>query len=246
MGLIPTEKTSPTSRFGDLLTLIYGAPKVGKSTFCSELDKPLFLDTENGLQSLSVYRIGIDSWETFISVYKELKAQKGKLPFNTLVIDTIDNLWQMCSDFICKKNGLMHESDLDYGKGYSIVKKEFNLALAAYRGLGMGVIYTSHADSKEIKTKVGSYSRFEPTMPKTCASVVLPTLDFILYAESREDSEGNEVRILHTKPSRYWNAGDKTGKLPEEIEMRAGVFLAEFDKVKGAKVAENKKTEGKK
>lgn len=235
MGLIPTTKSKPKERFEENLTLIYGAPKVGKSTFCSGLDNPLFLDTENGLNNLEVFKIGIDSWETFKEAYKELKSQQGKLPFKTLVIDTIDNLWQMCSDYICKINKVTHESEMEWGKGYSMIKREFNVALAAYRQLGMGMIYTSHAEAREIATRVGKYTRYEPTMAKKCAEAILPSVDFILYVENQENKDGTETRVIHTKPSKYWNAGDKTGKLPEDIPLNTEAFMAEFKKTKESK-----------
>lgn len=235
MGLIPTTKSKPKERFEENLTLIYGTPKVGKSTFCSQLDNPLFLDTESGLNNLEVYKTGIDSWDTFKEVYKELKSQQGKLPFRTLVIDTIDNLWQMCCDYICKQNKVVHESELEWGKGYAMVKREFNMALAAYRQLGMGMIYTSHAEAREIATRVGKYTRYEPTMPKKCAEAILPSVDFILYAENQDDADGTEKRVIHTKPSKHWNAGDRTGKLPEEIPLNANAFMTEFKKAKESK-----------
>lgn len=235
MGLIPTSKSKPKEMFEEFLTLIYGAPKVGKSTFCSGLDSPLFLDTESGLNSLDVYKINIDSWETFKEAYKELKAQKGKLPFKTLVIDTIDNLWQMCSDYICKQNKITHESELEWGKGYAMIKREFNVALAAYRQLGLGMIYTSHAEMREIATRVGKYSKAEPTMAKRCADAILPSVDFILYVESQDQGDGTEKRVIHTKPSKYWNAGDRLGVLPEEIELDAKAFMKAFKEAKERK-----------
>lgn len=235
MGLIPTAKSKPKEKFEENLTLIYGAPKIGKSTFCAGLDSPLFLDTESGLNNLEVFKIGIDSWDTFKEVYGELKEKKGKLPFKTLIIDTIDNLYEMCSEYICKKNNILHESEMGYGKGYKMIEREFNMALAAYRQLGLGMIYTSHADAREITTRVGKYNRYEPTMNKRCAECVLPSVDFILYAENKEEKDGSERRVIHTKPSKYWNAGDKTGKLPEEIPLDAKAFMEEFKKTKESK-----------
>lgn len=235
MGLIPTAKSKPKTNFEDFLTLIYGAPKVGKSTFCAGLDSPLFLDTEAGLNNLDVFKVNIDSWETFKEAYKELKSQQGKLPFKTLVIDTIDNLWQMCSDYICKANKVTHESELEWGKGYAMIKREFNVALAAYRQLGLGMIYTSHAEAREIATRVGKYTRYEPTMAKKCAEAILPSVDFILYAENQEGKDGVETRVIHTKPSKYFNAGDRIGRLPEEIPLDAKAFMEAFKKAKESK-----------
>lgn len=235
MGLIPTTKSKPKETFEENLTLIYGAPKVGKSTFCAGLEAPLFLDTEAGLNNLEVFKVNIDSWETFKEVYKELKAQKGKTPFKTLVIDTIDNLWQMCSDYICKLNKVTHESEMEWGKGYAMIKREFNVALAAYRQLGLGMIYTSHAEAREIATRVGKYTRYEPTMAKKCADAILPSVDFILFAENQDQGDGTEKRVIHTKPSRYWNAGDRLGALPEEIDLDAKAFMKAFKEAKESK-----------
>lgn len=100
--MLPTKKTEIVKRFEDEITLIYGAPKIGKSTFCAGFENALFLDSEIGLKNLSTYRVSIDSWETFIDTYKELKNQvkAGKCPFKPLVFDTIDNIYQMCMDYV--------------------------------------------------------------------------------------------------------------------------------------------------
>ena len=122
MGLLPREKSKPANRFEDMITLVYGAPKVGKSTFCSQFDAPLFLDSEAGLRSLSTFSVGIGDWETLGAVYQELLADKkaGKLIYKTLVFDTIDNFYSMCLDYVCKRNNIKHPSDLDYdASGYT-------------------------------------------------------------------------------------------------------------------------------
>lgn len=234
--MLPTTKTKPTKRFEDMITLVYGAPKIGKSTFCSGYEHALFLDSEIGLNNLSTYRVPIDSWETFMETYKELKAQikEGKCEFRPLVFDTIDNLYQLCMDYVCKKNGFNHPSDLEYGKGWNMVRQQFNLAMSAYRSLGLGVIYVSHAEGTEITTRVGKYTRWDVSMSGQAAKVILPTCDFILFAHVVKDEKGNEMRVLETKGSQFWNAGDRTGKLPEQLPFNAKDFMAAFDKaVKG-------------
>lgn len=229
---LPTNKSAVAERFEDEITLIYGAPKIGKSTFCAGFENALFLDSETGLKNLSTYRVGIDSWETFMETFKELKAQvkSGKCPFKPLVFDTIDNIYQYCMDFVCKKNGLKHPSDLEFGKGWSMVRQEFNVAMAAYKALGLGVVYVSHADSTEIKTRSGNYTRYDVSMPGQANKIIVPSCDLILFAHSVVDDKGVEQRVLETKPSQYWNAGDKTGKLPETMPLNAKEFMKAFDK----------------
>lgn len=228
---LPTKKTTAARRIEDEITLIYGAPKIGKSTFCAGFENALFLDTETGLKNLSTYRVSIDSWETFISTYADLKAQvqSGKCPFKPLIFDTIDNLYQMCMDYICKKNGLKHPSDLEYGKGWNMVRQEFNVAMQAYKALDLGVIYVSHADSTEIKSRVGSYTRYDVSMPGQANKIIVPSCDIIMFAHAIQDKDGSEIRVLETKPSQFWNAGDRTGKLPETLPLNTQEFVKAFN-----------------
>ena len=214
--------------------LFVGAPKVGKSTFCSQFDAPLFLDSESGLRSLSVYAVSIGDWDTLIEVYKELSVAKktGKLPYKTLVFDTIDNFYSMCLDYICKKNSIKHPSDLEYGKGWNMVKVEFLSALTRFKALGLGIVYVAHASEKEIKSRTGTYTRYDALIAGQAFNIITSSCDFILYACIDTTPEG-EKRILHTKPCEYWNAGDKTGKLPAEIPLDANIFLEEYKKAIG-------------
>lgn len=228
---LPTKKTQTVKRFEDEITLIYGAPKIGKSTFCAGFENALFLDSEIGLNNLSTYRVGIDCWETFIETYKELREQvkSGKCTFKPLVFDTIDNLYQMCMDYVCKKNGLKHPSDLEFGKGWNMVKTEFNMAMQAYRALDLGVVYVSHAEGIEIKSRTGNYTRYDVSMPGQANKVIVPSCDIIMYAHMVTDKDGVEHRVLETKPSQFWNAGDKTGKLPETLPLNAEAFMKAFN-----------------
>lgn len=234
--LLPMEKSKPKKNFQDMVTMIYGAPKIGKSTFCAGLDSPLFLDSENGLNNLECYKVPVDSWETLIAVYEELKAMKnrGKMPYKTLVYDTMDNIKAMCSDYVCKVNKVNHESDLQWGKGYSMIRKELTVLLQKFKSLGLGTVYTSHAQATEIKTRTGSYNRWDTTMDKAARDIVLPSCDFILFAESITDNTG-EKRVLHTKPADTWNAGDRTGMLPPTLPLDAAEFLKIFNTTMGGK-----------
>ena len=46
------------------------------------------------------------------------------------------------------------------------------------------------------------------------------------------DGEGNEKtlrRVIRTKPSLYYEAGDRTGRLPETIDLDFGGFMDAFN-----------------
>src|SRR5688572_1396911 len=96
--MLPTEKRQPKQRLEEYTMLLYGHPKIGKSTFCSQMDMPLFLATEPGLEAMSVYEIKVPDWVTFLEACGEIS--RGNHDFRTIVIDTVDNLWKSCSEYI--------------------------------------------------------------------------------------------------------------------------------------------------
>ena len=163
MSLLPTAKTQPKPNLADLTVLVYGPTKIGKSTLCSQADGAVFLATEPGLNSLDVYQVPIQSWDDLLAACAEI--EKGEHPFKTLIIDTIDNAYKFCTDYILKKFKIDHESDLGYGKGYAIVNNEFQRVLTKLAFMPYGLFLVSHAKEIEVETRTGKYTRIVPTLP---------------------------------------------------------------------------------
>ncbi|MEN6583003.1 MAG: ATP-binding protein [Armatimonadota bacterium] len=219
---LPTEKTKIKSDIRDLVTLLYGQPKIGKSKFCSHADGALFLATEPGLNHLEVFQMPVSSWPEFLSVCSDIA--KGNHNYRTIVIDTIDNLFKYCRDYVLNKHGLLHEQDAGYGKGYDLVKNEFHKRLMALSLLPYGLIMVSHAEEKEVKGRAKTEIKIFPTLPKSARQIVLGMSDLILYAEIEEVyDEQNAVTgykpVIRTKPTSCYEAGDRTGSLPDTLPL---------------------------
>ena len=125
--MLPTEKTQPKTDLADFTTLVYGPTKRGKTTWCSHADGAIFLATEPGLNALNVFQVPIRTWEELLAVGNEIA--QGDHPFKTPILDTIDNAYRMCADYVCKKFKIEHESDLGYGKGWALINNEFHRVL---------------------------------------------------------------------------------------------------------------------
>jgi len=226
MSFLPTKKTPRKTNPEDQTILIYGAAKIGKSTFASNADNPLFLATESGLNSLEVNQVKIDSWTKFLKVCGEIA--KGSHKFKTIVIDTIDNLHMLCAQHILEKHNVEHEGDLGHGKGWSFVKKELMRALTKLTLLPYGLILISHDQSKTMNSRTGEYCKIIPTLQDSISKVILPICDIILHADIKEtqDKTGKlvETRIIKTESSKYYDAGDRTGKLPAELLLDFTAF----------------------
>jgi hypothetical protein len=194
-------------------SLIYGQPKVGKSTFASQIPNALFLATEEGLNSLEVYKVSISSWEDFLQTGRDLVEEKHD--YQTLVIDIGDYLYKYCEHYICRTNNVKHVSDLPFGKGYSLVKDEFIRAILKLNALGFGLVFISHAKEREQAKKTIKTTYMDTSMGNQASQAVCGLCDFILYFYI--DDSGK--RCIRTKPSKYINAGDRTALLPEIMEM---------------------------
>ena len=236
--MLPQAKTAPKKNLEDFTILIYGPPKIGKSTLASQFDSPLFLAAEAGLNSLEVYQVPIMTWEDFLNTCKEITT--GKHEFKTIVIDTVDNLFKACSEYIRKKANIQHESDLEWGKGWGLVKDEFTRALTKLSLLPYGLVMVSHSDFIEIKTRTATITKAVPTLQKSAREVVLKMCDIILFAESTVTDAG-ESRLMRTKPSENWEAGDRTKRLPATLPLDYQSFYNAFHGIEG-KETKNKES----
>lgn len=228
--MLPTQKTPPKPNLHDLTVLVHGPHKFGKSTLCAQADSALFLATEPGLNSLEVYQQPISTWDELLLAAKEIAD--GKHAFRTIVIDTVDNAYRMCAEYVCRKYEVEHESDLEYGKGYALVNAEFHRVLNKLALLPYGLFLVSHSQEKEIETRTGKFTKVVPTLPDKARKLVLGLVDIILFCdlEPTTGTEGKPAyrRVLRTKPSREYEAGDRTGRLPEVLDLNFAVFAAAF------------------
>lgn len=226
---LPTQITKARKGLNDFKILLYGPPKIGKSTFCARFPHTLFLATEPGLNQLDTFQVKIQTWEDLKSAVVEI--EKGKHPFQTIVIDTVDNAHTFCSEYVCSKLGIKHESDMGYGKGFDAVTREFRTAFNRLFNLPYGVILTSHSRTVEVKTRTGTRNRDEPTLPNGSRKVIVPMADMILYCDVTYNTETKEAtRMIHTKPSTDYEAGDRTGLLPEEFPLDFNLFKKNLEK----------------
>ena len=228
--LLPTAKTPPKPNLADLTVLTYGPTKIGKSTWCSHADNALFLSTEPGLNSLEVFQVPIKSWDELLTACAKIAESKHE--FKTVIIDTVDNAYRMCADYVCRKFKVEHESDLGYGKGYTLTLAEFQRVLNKLAFMPYGLYLISHSQEIEIETRTGKYTKTVPTLPEKARKIVLGLVDMILYcdieAATGPDNKIVARRVMRTKPSLYYEAGDRTGRLPDVINLDYARFIEAY------------------
>src|ERR1700758_2667199 len=83
-GILSTITTN--KRFRPVFFCLYGPPGVGKSTFGSEMPDPIFIQTERGLDQITIPKFPVP--KTFIEFYQQLNAlDKEEHDYKSIVID---------------------------------------------------------------------------------------------------------------------------------------------------------------
>lgn len=217
---LPTEKTKPRTSLSDYTILLYGREKIGKTTFAAQFPDVLFLETEPGTRALSVFSQPIVDWTMFVQAVKALEGDKR---FKTVVIDTADNLYDMCLRSVCRKKGIDHPADEEYGSGWSAVRKEFVAWNTRLVHQGRGVIWTSHETDKGIKKRGGEETtRICPTLSGQGRKALEAMVDIMVYYGYEDDE-----RFLMVRGSETITAGNRLENRFPEARIAAGSSPAE-------------------
>jgi len=241
MGMLPTEKSTVKRDLKDMIVLLYGPAKVGKSTFANEAPGAIFLATEPGLNQIECYKIttqGADcctSWEDVQQGVKELMkhAKETKAiddAFGTVVIDTVEELCDLAAIYVVEQHNRKadrkaeHISDIGYGKGYAALWQEVKRCIntIARSRYGLFLIAHSHEITKEDAT--GEYTVTVPNLSGRLKNNIEALADLILYTDIQTKDDKSEERVVFTKPSKYHCAGDRTAMLPAKMPLDYSAF----------------------
>tara|TARA_R110001632_G_scaffold30490_3_gene80196 strand:+ start:320 stop:748 length:429 start_codon:yes stop_codon:yes gene_type:complete len=77
--------------------IVYGAPKIGKTTVLSQLDDCLIIDLEDGSDMIDALKVKANSLKELQAVGTEI-MKEGR-PYKYIAIDTISKLEEMCEGY---------------------------------------------------------------------------------------------------------------------------------------------------
>lgn len=217
--------------------LIYGCAGIGKSTFGAMADRPVFIQTEDGLDALDVPAFPLARSFTEVMGYIGELAEKEH-EFKTLVIDSLDWLeplvWAQCiAENPTTEKGKRVENIEDYGwgKGYVIalnVWREYIDALNYLRSeKGMTIIQIAHANIKRFENPdTDPYDRYQIKMQQRATDLVMEHCDMVLFANyfvatrkaetDKVKGVGSGERLLYTEERPSYIAKNRYG-LPDSI-----------------------------
>jgi hypothetical protein len=182
---LPTEKSKKKTSPFEYTILLYGEPKIGKSTACSRIPDALFIQTEAGLKNLNVYKTPlVETWDEFQKICAEIA--EGKHNFKTIIIDTIDGLYQLCARHISKQHGWADK-------------------LSA---LPTGLVLVGHSKEKEVRTRTGTFDRVTLCFSNSIEEAITAFVDVALFCHV-EGVDEDKKRIVRSVCSNEYFAGGR-------------------------------------
>lgn len=213
----------PTAISRDLkgkYVLVYGAPKVGKTSFAARFKKNLLCAFEMGYNAIDgIYAQPIQKWSDFKLLLRQLEQPAAKEKFDTVTIDTASIAYDLCEQFVCAQNSVQKISEIPWGQGYTQVKSEFESSLRKITMLGYGLILIAHQEIRKETIDGNDIEFYSPALNKRCYEICNRLVDVIGYIAVEWDAEGNSERWLYTRQTPRVVAGSRYKYLAPKIKF---------------------------
>ena len=207
---------------------LYGDPKSGKTTIATKFPRHLLLAFEKGYNAIpGAMAQPINSWADFRKVLKQLKDENVKAKFETIIIDTADIAYDLCEKYICSNAkrpdggfGVDAIGDIPFGKGYTLVAKEFDECLRSIVQMDYGLVLISHAVDKTFKDEQGlEFNQIVPTLGSKPRNIVSRMCDVIGYSRAVQVEDGSLQTKLFMRGTPRYVAGSRFKYTPDYIDF---------------------------
>lgn len=206
----------------------YGEPKSGKTTIATKFPRHLLLAFEKGYNAIpGAMAQPINSWAEFKKVLKQLPDPKVKEKFETIIVDTADIAYDLCEKYICanaKRSdgsfGVDSIGDIPFGKGYTMVAKEFDESLRSIVQMGYGLVLISHSVDKTFTDETGKeFNQIVPTLGSKPRNIVSRMCDIIGYSRAIQNEDGTTTTKLFMRGTPRYIAGSRFKYTPDYIDF---------------------------
>ncbi len=234
--ILPENKRTERPENSRKKIYLYGSPFSGKTHFANEFPDVLFLSTDgnytnlpNGIPPHIDIKdiVTVDgrmtrrtyAWEVLKEVIVELEKKQNS--FKTIVLDLVEDAYESCRNYVLDKNGIQHESDSGFGKGWNLVKTEFLTQMKKLTTLDYeNIILISHENtSSDLTRKSGDkITKVKPNIKDDLALKLAGMVDIV----GRTINDGGDYQIS-LKDDEYTFGGGRLkasqkGTIPADYE----------------------------
>lgn len=165
----------------------------------------------------------VTSWADFKSICRQLKKPEAKEIYETIVIDTIAIAYSLCEKYILAREGVQAIGDIGYGRGWGMLKDEFETTFRELTQLGYAIVFIAHSKTKSTEyadEEGNALSALAPDLPNAAYQIVNRMVDVIGYIGVEYDLKtGQSYRYLYTRGTPTIFAGSRYKYLAPKIEL---------------------------
>lgn len=227
MSLLDLEDSGMVGSIKGQKIYLYSTNDTGKTFQSMKLDKPLLLMTEAGGNGVRGKKYPVTKWSIFKDLVSQLTSEKKvksddtensedeetedekntKIPmyqlmqekFQTIIIDTTENLVELCEQATCQEFGVRDLSEIT-GKqnGYSIYRKDFKSQINRLCSYGYTVVFIGHEETVTLKDEFSEeeYTFIQPkgtNNEKASTRFVRDLCDFCFYLKPNGIDENGDT-----------------------------------------------------
>jgi hypothetical protein len=224
--------------------LVYGVPKIGKTTLGANAPNPIVLQIEEGADEIDVTRTPkINTFDEVLEWLLFLATEDHQ--FQSVVVDSVDWLETMIHDHVVLKHPTAEKGkkvsnieDYGYGKGYSLALKYWEDYIKAINYLRdhkkMAIIQIAHHrvekftapdsepyDKHGIKMHKGASSLLQEHSDAIlfCTYVVGMKADDVGFGQKKNRAIGSGERLVKTQDRPAYLAGNRYDGMPDELPL---------------------------
>lgn len=218
-----------------IFALVYGVPGIGKSTFASEGEKPLFLGDSKESSHLDVARM--QEPKTFSELLDQIEelTESKVLKFKTIAIDNLGWIESLIFNEVCREHNKKDIVSIGYGNGYkAATEKHFLLVLALSelrKKKKVDIVIIGHSKVKTFQdpTTTSGYDRYQLSINEEAANIWYRSVDAVLFLnyevlkvnDDDKRAQGSGVRMMYTQERPQFQAKNRYG-LPFRLVLAQG------------------------
>lgn len=229
--VLPTIKSEVDKSWIHQKVGMIGQAGIGKSEFWSHGDKTLYIQTEAGLNHLSVMKIPCRSFADLKDILTALiqNQQAGKFIYDTIIVDTIDELIDLLNQEVIARgkekftkiaSEINTIGDIPNGAGWQWATEMVKLTFDKLESLPACIVYVGHLAMVEVKTATDKYHKSSISIGGKTGLNLIAWADHLLNIEAT--FKGKElVRTVRTRPTQYVDAKSRGNVVPDGWQWTA-------------------------
>ena len=204
----------------DFSLLLFGPPKIGKTTFGASFPDSLLIECEpKGARYINGRVINVGSLDELRDVFKLLKNDPGYC--KTVVIDTLDRIAQWVEAEVCEDMGLSNIMESKKGAKHGAQWAEYShrilTQLEGWKLLGKRVVFLAHTKKAEIDGEGLVISPKTINLYGQAANRVLSIVENVGHMYARKGDMNKPERVLSFAPGTVVEAGARHPLLADRV-----------------------------